>query len=72
MVGAPQTFSVPIMADIGPDNYASYAESGIPLAYLFIGSEEDREEYGPAVQEVAKEFKGKVRRRLGSARPHGR
>jgi protein disulfide-isomerase A1 len=52
--------STPLMADIGPENYASYSDSGIPLAYLFIGNEEHREDVGRLVEVVAKEFKGKI------------
>ena len=52
--------SVPLMDDIGPDNYQSYAEAGIPLAYLFVGSPADRAAHGPAVEKIAKEFKGVV------------
>jgi len=55
-----QAYSVPTMDDIGPDNYSKYADSGIPLAYLFVASDEQRKTYGPAVESVAKQFKGKV------------
>lgn len=48
------------MADIGPENYSSYAEGGLPLAYLFVGNEEQRQEFGPLVEVVAKDFKGRV------------
>jgi protein disulfide-isomerase A1 len=55
-----QTNAVPTMDDVGPENYSKYVESGLPLAYLFVGSDEHRRTYGPAVEAVAKEFKGKV------------
>jgi protein disulfide-isomerase A1 len=52
--------AVPLMDDIGPDNYQSYADSGLPLAYLFVENDEQRKEYGPIVESVAKDFKGVV------------
>ena len=52
--------AVPLMDDIGPDNYQTYAESGLPIAYLFVGSDADRASVGPAVENVAKGFKGRV------------
>ena len=52
--------SVPLMDDIGPENYQSYAESGLPLAYLFVGSDEDRATHGPGIEAIAKDFKGKI------------
>lgn len=55
-----KTNSVPTMDDIGPENYASYAESGLPLAYLFVNNKEQRASVGLQVEAVAKEFKGKV------------
>ncbi|KAF9581635.1 protein disulfide-isomerase precursor [Lunasporangiospora selenospora] len=47
------THSTPIMDDIGPNNYATYMESGLPLAYFFYDK-------GPKLEALAKEFKGKV------------
>jgi protein disulfide-isomerase A1 len=52
--------SVPLMDDIGPENYQGYAESGKPLAYLFVGSDADRAAHGPAAEELAKEYKGQI------------
>ncbi|KAJ3187108.1 protein disulfide-isomerase precursor [Gaertneriomyces sp. JEL0708] len=50
----------PLMDDISPNNYATYVQSGLPLAYLFINNDEQRAKVGPAVEAVAKQFKGKV------------
>ncbi|KAF9952508.1 protein disulfide-isomerase precursor [Mortierella alpina] len=52
--------SVPIMDEIGPDNYATYMEGGLPLAYLFYSSPEERKAIGPAFEALAKENKGKM------------
>jgi protein disulfide-isomerase A1 len=48
------------MNDIGPENYAKYVESSLPLAYLFIENDEQRKEFGPGVEAVARKFRGKV------------
>jgi len=55
-----KTNAIPLMADIGPDNYATYAEAGTPLAYFFFGNDEHRAQYGPLIEAVAKDFKGKI------------
>lgn len=52
--------SVPLMNDIGPDNYGKYVESGLPLFYLFVDTPESRKEAGEQVEPVAKKFRGKV------------
>ncbi|KAK3814260.1 MAG: thioredoxin-like protein, partial [Benniella sp.] len=52
--------SVPIMDDIGPTNYATYVEAGIPLAYYFYSTPEERSKFGPEIEALAKELKGKV------------
>jgi len=52
--------SIPLLAEIGPDNYASYVDSGLPLAFLFYENAEQRTKLGQEVESVAKEFKGQV------------
>ncbi|KAI8826628.1 uncharacterized protein EV422DRAFT_510902 [Fimicolochytrium jonesii] len=52
--------SVPTMDEIGPENYAKYVESGIPLAYLFYSSEAERKSPGADIEAIAKEYKGKL------------
>ncbi|KAJ3021947.1 protein disulfide-isomerase precursor [Thoreauomyces humboldtii] len=55
-----KTNSVPLMADIGPENYATYVQSGLPIAYLFVGGPEDRKSPGADVEKLAKEYQGKI------------
>ncbi|KAJ3281936.1 protein disulfide-isomerase precursor [Borealophlyctis nickersoniae] len=55
-----KTNSIPLMADIGPENYQEYVESGLPIAYLFVANQEDRKKYGALVEPLAKLYKGKV------------
>ncbi|KAJ2999736.1 protein disulfide-isomerase precursor [Globomyces sp. JEL0801] len=55
-----KTVSVPIMDEIGPMNYEKFMKSGLPMAYFFYGSPEDRSTYGPKFEKVAKDYQGKV------------
>lgn len=53
--------SVPLLDEISPDNFATYAEAGLPLAYIFIPStDSNRAEVVKAVEPVAREHKGKI------------
>jgi protein disulfide-isomerase A1 len=54
------TSATPLMDELGPDNYSKYVETGVPLAYLFYGTEEQRKEGIAAVESIAKEHKGKL------------
>jgi protein disulfide-isomerase A1 len=55
-----QTYSVPIMDDIGPHNYEKYVSSGLPIAYFFYGTPEQRKELGPSFEKVAKQYQSKI------------
>ncbi|RKO89465.1 thioredoxin-like domain-containing protein, partial [Blyttiomyces helicus] len=55
-----KTNAIPLMDDIGPDNYGSYLESGVPLAYLFIATPEQRKSAGEVIEPFAKKYKGKI------------
>ncbi|BGP35089.1 protein disulfide-isomerase precursor [Rhodotorula toruloides] len=53
--------SVPLLDEISPDNFATYAEAGIPLAYIFVpANDPKREEIVKAIEPVAREHKGKI------------
>jgi len=54
--------SVPLIDEIGPENYRKYVESGLPMAYLFVdlSVEGQKDEYVNRLTEVAKSAKGKV------------
>jgi protein disulfide-isomerase A1 len=66
-----KTHATPLMDDIGPQNYAGFIESGVPLAYLFIDSDEQRTEIGAQVREIAKKYKGKVNFVFCDAKKYG-
>ncbi|KAJ3521521.1 hypothetical protein NM688_g9005 [Phlebia brevispora] len=53
--------SVPLLDQVSADNYQVYAQSGKPLAYLFLDpTDAKREEYIDALKPVAAKFKGEV------------
>ena len=53
--------AVPILDQVSADNYQVYAQSGKPLAYLFVDpSDEKKDEYLALVKPVAAKYKGKV------------
>lgn len=52
--------SIPLTAEIGPENYAKYIDSAIPMAYFFYADEKQRDQYTAILQAAAKSVKGKV------------
>jgi len=54
--------SVPLIDEIGPENYKLYAEAGVPLGYLFVDSkvEGQKDSYIEKIRSVAQETKGKM------------
>lgn len=55
-----QKNAMPLMDEIGPDNYSAFVDLGYPIAYFFYSSDEDRTTIGELLLPSAKEFKGKV------------
>lgn len=55
-------YSVPLIDEIGPNNYKTYVESGKPLAYLFVDLTVDgqMEEFTGKVKDLAKDTKAKM------------
>ncbi|KDE03239.1 hypothetical protein MVLG_06268 [Microbotryum lychnidis-dioicae p1A1 Lamole] len=53
--------TVPILDEISPNNFAMYAEAGIPLAYIFIPDDhKKRSEITKSIEPIAREHKGKI------------
>jgi protein disulfide-isomerase A1 len=52
--------SVPLMDSIGPQNYEKLVATGLPLAYFFHGTAEQKTEFGSMFETIAKKFLGKV------------
>lgn len=53
---------MPLLAEISPENFASYGEAGIPLAYTFVDPEqkEANEKLIKTLEPIAAEYKGKL------------
>ena len=53
--------SVPLIDEVGPENFAHYATSGLPLAYLFVNPEDPKlNSYVEDLKPIAEEYKGKI------------
>ena len=52
--------SIPYLDQVGPNNYALYAESPKPLAYLFLDPSAEKEEHIDLLKPIAKKFHNKV------------
>lgn len=55
-----KTAATPLIGEVGPETYSGYMSAGIPLAYIFAETPEEREELGKALRPVAEAFKGKI------------
>ncbi|KAG2167013.1 disulfide-isomerase [Aureobasidium pullulans] len=54
------TASVPLIGEVGPETYSTYMAAGIPLAYIFAETPEERETLATSLKSVAEKHKGKV------------
>lgn len=52
--------SVPLIDDIGPENYMKYHDSGLPLGFVFVASDEHRKTLGKVFEPLAKQHRGKL------------
>eukprot|EP01116_Phalansterium_solitarium_P001808 TRINITY_DN1161_c3_g1_i1.p1 TRINITY_DN1161_c3_g1~~TRINITY_DN1161_c3_g1_i1.p1 ORF type:complete len:503 (-),score=207.93 TRINITY_DN1161_c3_g1_i1:340-1848(-) len=66
--------AVPLLAEIGPDNYMKYAERQLPLAYLFVDLTQANHvtDYVPLVRPAAEATKGRVQWVYIDASKYGR
>ncbi|KAH9943444.1 disulfide isomerase [Epithele typhae] len=56
-----QDLSIPVIDEVGADNYQAYASSGKPLAYLFLDpTDEKHDEHVNMIKPVASKYKGKL------------
>jgi len=55
-----KTASIPLIGEVGPETYAGYMATGIPLAYIFAETEEERTSISIALREVAELHRGTV------------
>jgi len=52
--------SVPLVGEVGPETYSTYMAAGIPLAYIFAESAEERQSYATEFADLATKYKGKL------------
>lgn len=55
-----KTASTPLVGDVGPETYSGYMAAGIPLAYIFAETPEEREKLATELKPLATKHKGKV------------
>jgi len=55
-----KTAATPLIGEVGPETYSGYMESGLPLAYIFAETEDERKEISTELRAIAEKFKGKI------------
>jgi protein disulfide-isomerase A1 len=55
-----KTAATPLIGEVGPETYSGYMSAGIPLAYIFAETEEERTSLGKDLRPIAEKFKGKI------------
>ncbi|TKA50577.1 Protein disulfide-isomerase [Cryomyces minteri] len=55
-----KTSSTPLIGEVGPETYAGYMAAGLPLAYIFAETAEERDELAKTLKPLATKHKGKV------------
>lgn len=55
-----KTGATPLIGEVGPETYAGYMAAGIPLAYIFAETPEQRQELGDALKPVAQKYRGAI------------
>ncbi|AQZ18915.1 PDI1 (YCL043C) and EUG1 (YDR518W) [Zygosaccharomyces parabailii] len=51
---------LPYFGEVNGETFASYVESGLPLAYFFYNNDEEKEEYLAFFTKLGKEYRGKL------------
>jgi len=52
--------STPLIGEVGPETYAGYMAAGLPLAYIFAETQEERDEFAKELKPLALKHKGKI------------
>lgn len=55
-----KTASIPLIGEVGPETYQGYMATGIPLAYIFAETEEERNSLSESLKTVAEKHRGVV------------
>ncbi|RAL66890.1 hypothetical protein DID88_007672 [Monilinia fructigena] len=53
-----KTASIPLIGEVGPETYAGYMATGIPLAYIFAETPEERTTLSEALKPIAEKHRG--------------
>ncbi|RAL07562.1 protein disulfide isomerase PDI1 [Aspergillus homomorphus CBS 101889] len=60
LLGWVKTASTPLVGEIGPETYSGYITAGIPLAYIFAETKEEREKFTEEFKPIAEKHKGSI------------
>jgi protein disulfide-isomerase A1 len=52
--------STPLVGEVGPETYSGYMASGLPLAYIFAETQEERDELSSQLKSLAQKHKGAI------------
>lgn len=55
-----KTASTPLIGEVGPDTYSDYMSAGLPLAYIFAETAEERKEISDALKPIAEAQRGVI------------
>ncbi|CAF9931859.1 MAG: protein disulfide-isomerase precursor [Alectoria fallacina] len=55
-----KTSAMPLVGEVGPETYAGYMAAGIPLAYIFAETPEERAELAAELKPLAEKHKGVI------------
>jgi len=55
-----KTASTPLIGEVGPETYSDYMSAGIPLAYIFAETPEERKELSEALKPIAEAQRGVI------------
>jgi protein disulfide-isomerase A1 len=55
-----QVASTPLIGEVGPETYSGYMAAGIPLAYIFAETQEERDEFAKELKPLALKHKGAI------------
>ncbi|KAL4874182.1 hypothetical protein BDV12DRAFT_3456 [Aspergillus spectabilis] len=60
LLGWVKTASTPLVGEVGPETYSGYITAGIPLAYIFAETEEERTKFAEEFKPIAEQHKGAI------------
>ncbi|KAH9880152.1 hypothetical protein J1614_002178 [Plenodomus biglobosus] len=52
--------STPLIGEVGPETYSEYMAAGLPLAYIFAETQEERDEFAKELKPLALKHKGEI------------